>query len=323
MDTFSLAPDIAPVSRLVLGTMTFGKQVDEPTAVSMVDLCLDRGVNFIDTANAYNAGASEEMLGRVLRGRRDRVVLATKVGIKVGDGPEQVGLSRQTIHAQVEHSLRRLQTDFVDVYYLHQPDPLTPLEESLTALAELVRQGKVRQVGASNYAAWQVARMRAIAESAGLQPISVVQPMYNLLARRIEPELLPACREFKLRTVAYNPLAGGLLTGKHAAQQPPASGTRFDGNAAYQERYWNAENFAAVERLAAAAQAEHRSLVSLALCWLLHHTAVDGVILGASSLAQLTDNLAAAEQGPCSPQTLAICESAWRAVQGVAPLYHR
>jgi aryl-alcohol dehydrogenase-like predicted oxidoreductase len=323
MDRFRLSPSGPEVSRLVLGTMTFGKQVDEQTAASMVDIGLERGINFIDTANVYNAGAAEVMLGRVLRGRRGRVVLATKVGIKMGDQPDQIGLSRRTIHAQIEQSLRRLQTDYVDLYYLHQPDPQTPLEESLATVEELVRQGKVRQVGASNYAAWQLCRMHALADAAGHQRLSVVQPLYNLLARRIEPELLPACRELDVRSVVYNPLAGGLLTGKHAAAHPPASGTRFDGNAAYQSRYWHNENFAAMQRLATAAETEGRTLVSVALNWLLHNTPVDGIILGASSLAQLQENLAATEDGSCSAETLTICEDVWQTLRGIAPAYHR
>ncbi len=311
------------VSRISLGTMTFGKQVDERAAASMIDACLERGVNFIDTANVYNAGASEAIVGRLLSGRRDKVVLATKVGIKVGERPQDVGLSRQAIHHQIEESLRRLQTDHVDVYYLHQPDASTPLEETLTAVDELVRQGKVRAVGASNYAAWQICRMRWLADANEYQPVSLTQPMYNLLARGIEPEFLPMCRALNVSTIVYNPLAGGLLTGKHTAERAPPAGTRFDGNAVYQDRYWHRENFEAVSRLTAAAREEGRSLVSVALCWLLDHTPVDCVIVGASSLDQLTENLDAAEQGTLSAATVAVCNEVWPIVRGVSPAYHR
>lgn len=311
------------VSRIALGTMTFGKQVDERTAASMLDACLERGVNFIDTANVYNAGASEAIVGRLLRGRRDKVVLATKVGIKVGEQPQDVGLSRRAVHHQLEESLRRLQTDHIDVYYLHQPDPSTPLDETLAAVDELVRQGKIRAVGASNYAAWQVCRMRWLAQVKNLVPVAVTQPMYNLLARGIEPEFLPMCRALCVSTVVYNPLAGGLLTGKHAAGNPPTTGSRFDGNAVYQDRYWHPENFEAVARLTAAAREEGRSPASVALCWLLHHTPVDCVIVGASSLDQLTENLDAAEQGPCSAAILAACQEVWPIVRGISPIYHR
>lgn len=323
METRTLAGTKLSVSRLCLGTMTFGAQVDRRAAASMLDVCLERGINFVDTANAYNKGGSETIVGQVLRGRRDKVVLASKVGIRAGDEPHDIGLSRRTIQHQIEASLRRLQTDYLDLYYLHQPDESTPLEETLAAFDELVRQGKVRYVAASNYAAWQVCRMHWLAERSGLQPPAVTQPMYNLLARGIEQEFLPMCRALGVSTVAYNPLAGGLLTGKHRADKPPASGTRFDANPAYQGRYWHPENFEAVAHLKAAAQAEGRSLVSLALAWLLHHTPVDCVILGASTLDQLAANLAAAEQGPCSSETLAACDEAWRIVRGISPVYNR
>jgi len=323
METRILGQTALRVSRAVLGTMTFGKQVDERTASSMVDLCLERGINFIDTANVYTAGASETILGRILQGRREKVILATKVGNRVGDQPDEVGLSKQAIQRQIDASLRRLQTDYVDLYYLHQPDASTPLEETLTAVDQLVRAGKVRAVGASNYSAWQACRLRWIADASGYLPVTVMQPMYNLLARNIEAEFLPMCRALGLATVVYNPLAGGLLTGKHMAHQEPASGTRFDGNAVYRDRYWRSENFAAVDRLQTTARAENRSVISIALNWLLHHTPIDCVILGASSLDQLKANLDAAEQGPCSEEVLAACRDVWQSVRAISPIYHR
>ena len=324
MEMRTLAGTKLSVSRLCLGTMTFGAQVDQPTAASMLDLCLERGINFVDTANVYNKGASETIVGQVLRGRRDKVVLASKVGIRAGDEPHDVGLSRRTIQHQIEASLRRLQTDYLDLYYLHQPDESTPLEETLAAFDELVRQGKVRYIGASNYAAWQVCRMHWLAERNALQPPTVMQPMYNLLARGIEQELLPMCRGLGLSTVAYNPLAGGLLTGKHRPDGAPAAGTRFDANPAYQGRYWHHQNFEAVARLSSAAQAEGRSLVSIALGWLLHHTPTDCVILGASNLDQLASNLNAAAEGrACSKEMLIICDEIWRTLRGISPIYHR
>src|SRR5579875_1080209 len=260
------------VSRIGLGTMTFGAQVDEAGAAIMVDRALDHGVNFIDTANVYVAGRSEEILGRILRGRRDRIILASKVGIKMGDGPDESGLSRAAIARGIEDSLRRLRTDYLDLYYLHQPDPATPLEESLEAMDRLVRAGKVRYLGASNYASWQVCRLLWLAEADGWPAVRVVQPLYNLLARGIEPELLPMCRAFGISAVAYNPLAGGLLTGKHPPERPLAN-TRFERMPAYKDRYWHPANLAAVRELAEAARAEGRSLVSLALGWLLDQAA--------------------------------------------------
>jgi aryl-alcohol dehydrogenase-like predicted oxidoreductase len=322
MEKRTLGQTPLTVSRIALGTMTFGAQVDEAGAATMVDCCLDRGVNFIDTANVYNAGRSEEILGRVLQGRRDRVVLATKVGIKMGEGPDASGLSQAAIMRGIEDSLRRLRTDHVDLYYLHQPDTTIRPEESLEAMDRLVRAGKVRYLGASNYAAWQVCRLLWLAEQNGWQPLSVVQPLYNVLARGIEPEFLPMCREFGLAVVAYNPLAGGLLTGKHRFEAP-LPGSRFERMPAYRDRYWHRANFAAVQELSDAARAAGRSLVSLALGWLLHHAGIDGVILGASSLEQLQQNLAAVEDGPLPPELVAACDQVWAALRGVGPTYNR
>jgi 1-deoxyxylulose-5-phosphate synthase len=322
MESRTLSGTDLVVSRIVLGTMTFGAQVDEADAAVMVDQCLDHGVGFIDTANVYNAGRAEEILGRILKGRRDRVVLASKVGIKMGDGPDESGLSRAAITRGVEESLRRLQTDRLDLYYLHQPDPATPLEESLEAMDRLVRAGKVRYAGASNYAAWQVCRLLGLAEAGGWAAVHVVQPMHNLLARGIEPEFLPMCRTFGLSTVAYNPLAGGLLTGKHP-DEAPIAGTRFERMPVYRDRYWHPANLAAVRELAKAARAENRSLVSLAFCWMLNHTPVDCIVIGASRPQQLRENLEAVEDGPLAPETVATCDAVWKQLRGPFPQYNR
>jgi 1-deoxyxylulose-5-phosphate synthase len=310
------------ISPLTLGTMTFGSQVDEPTARSMVDRFLDSGQNSIDTANVYNAGVSEEMLGRILAGRRDRVILASKVGIKLSDAPDEQGLSRAAILKAIDASLRRLQTDYVDLYYLHQPDYKTPLEESLATMDELVKSGKVRFVAASNYASWQVCRMLWLAERNNWQPVVAVQPMYNLLARRIEAELLPCCTEYRLAVIPYNPLAGGLLTGKHAAVAP-IPGTRFDRLPFYRDRYWHDENFAAVAELRAIAQSIGRSLPRLALRWLLDQPAITSVILGASRPEHLDENLAALSDPPLSTENLAACDRLWTTLRGIAPAYNR
>ena len=194
--------------------MTFGSQVDEPASMRMMDRCLDLGINFFDTANVYNAGVSETIVGRALKGRRDKVVLASKVCFKMGPEPDQSGLSRAAIERAIEESLRRLQTDYLDLYYLHHPDPSAPLEESLEAMDRLVKQGKVRYPASSNYSGWQVTRMQWIAEKNGYRPATVTQPIYNLLARGIEQEYLAMAKEFGISTVVYNPLAGGMLTGK-------------------------------------------------------------------------------------------------------------
>ena len=311
-----------PLSKLALGTMTFGGQTDEATARSMVDLCLERGVNFIDTANVYTNGTSETMLGRILAERRDRVVLATKVGIKVGEQPDEQGLSRAAIHKAIDTSLQRLKTDYVDFYYLHQPDYATPLEESLAAMNELAVAGKVRQIAVSNYAAWQIGRMLWLCDKNGWQAPVLVQPMYNLLARRIETELVPFCKEHGIGIAAYNPLAGGLLTGKHTPEAPAAD-SRFERMPLYRDRYWQPENFAAVAKLKEVAAAAGRPLPRLALGWLLAQPAVTSVIVGASRLSHLEENLAALGDPPLSAQTLAACDAVWPALRGISPSYNR
>ncbi len=302
--------------------MTFGSQVDESAAMRIVDRCLDNGVNFFDTANAYNNGASEVIVGKALKGRRDKAILASKVRNKMGEGPDQCGLSRAAIQKAVEDSLRRLQTEYLDLYYLHQPDYDVPIAESLEAMDRLVREGKVRYPASSNYSGWQVTQMQWMAESKGYRRAAVTQPMYNLLARGIEPEYLPMCKEFGISTVVYNPLAGGLLTGKQK-RDAPLQGTRFDGNQMYLSRYWHAEDFDAVGELLEIAQKAGRSAVSLALSWLLHHTAADCVILGASRLEQLEENLAAMEEGALTADTIAACDAVWKKIRGVSPQYNR
>jgi aryl-alcohol dehydrogenase-like predicted oxidoreductase len=310
------------VSRACFGTMTFGGQTGAEAAAEMIAVCLDAGINFFDTANVYHRGASEEMLGAILRGRRQSVVLASKVRGKMGDGADQQGLSRAAILRAIDESLQRLQTDHLDLYYLHQPDYEVPLEETLAAMEELVRLGKVRYPAVSNYAAWQVVRMHWIAERLGHRRATVSQPMYNLLARGIEQEYLPMCRGLGVATVVYNPLAGGLLTGKHRVEAPLA-GSRFDGNKLYLDRYWNERVFAAVEELKAAAAKAGRTMVSLALNWILHHTPADCVILGASRVEQLRENLAALGEGPLDGGLRAACDAAWERLRGTAPRYNR
>ena len=302
--------------------MTFGGQTDEPNSVRMIDRCLDAGINFFDTANVYTGGASETFLGRALKGRRHDVILASKVSNKVGDAPDQKGLSRPAIRRAIDESLQRLDTDYLDLYYMHLPDYSTPIEESLAAMEELVKEGKVRHVAQSNYAAWQVVEMLWICSDKKYQPVVVSQPMYNLLARGIEAEFLPMSKAFSIANVVYNPLAGGLLTGKHNAAEP-IRGSRFDKNKMYLDRYWHEDDFSAVEAVRAISQKSGRSMVSLALCWLLHHTPVECVILGASKLDQLNENLAAAEQGPLDAETLEGLDEVWRRLRGITPKYNR
>lgn len=322
MDTLTLKGTNLKVSRICFGTMTFAGQSGEETAAQMVDRCLDSGINFFDTANAYNGGKSEEMLGRLMRGRRDRFILASKVANKMGDAPDMGGLSRAAIRRAIDDSLRRLATDYLDIYYLHLPDYNTPIEESLESMHDLVKQGKIRHVASSNYSGWQVVQMLWIAERRGFQRASITQPMYNLIARGIEQEYLPMCKEFDIATVVYNPLAGGLLTGKQQSQAP-LPGTRFDKNQMYLDRYWHQADFEAVEELKQIAARAGRSLVSLALNWLYRHTATDCIILGASRLDQLDENLKVLQDGPLDQSTLDACDQVWLKLRGPSPKYNR
>lgn len=310
------------VSRLCFGTMTFGGQVDETVSRQMVDRCLEAGINFFDTANVYNKGASEALLGKTLAGRRQQVVVATKVGMKVADAPAEQRLSKLSILKAVEESLGRLQTDYVDIYYFHQPDYSVPLEEALEAMQQLVLQGKVRYPACSNYASWQIARLLWLAEKQNWRPIRIAQQMHNLLARGIEQEHLPMAKELGVSTIVYNPLAGGLLTGKHRREQP-GPGTRFDNNSMYLDRYWHPAYFDAVEELKKLAQAAGRSMASLSLNWLLTQEVVDGVILGASRMSQLEENLKAASEGPLAAETMTACDTVWARLRGVTPKYNR
>jgi aryl-alcohol dehydrogenase-like predicted oxidoreductase len=322
MDLRTLPHTSLAVSRVCFGTMTFGAQTDEATSIRMIDFCLDHGINFVDTANVYNKGASEEILGKALKGRRDRVVLASKVRGKMGERPEMNGLSRAAIRRAIDDSLRRLGTDYLDLYYLHLPDYATPIDESLAAMQELVSEGKVRQVANSNYSGWQVTEMLWMAKEKGYQPAVVTQPMYNLLARGIEQEYLPMCQRFGVSTVVYNPLAGGLLTGKQK-RDAPIAGTRFDKNQMYLDRYWHGQTFDAVEKLQAIANRAGRTLLSLALNWVYRHTSADCVILGASKMEHLEQNLAALDDGPLIRETLDACDQVWAELRGPTPKYNR
>ena len=313
------------VSSICLGTMTFGSQVEEAEAAQMVDYALDQGVTFLDTANVYNAGVSEEITGRVLGARRSRIVLATKVRGRMGGAGEDGygGLSPAAIRRGAEESLRRLGTDYIDIYYLHQPDGDVPIGDSLEAMDGLRSEGKVRWIATSNYAAWQIAEMFAISKERGLQAPLVAQPMYNVLARGIEQEYLAFTDGFGVSNICYNPLAGGLLSGKQSFEKGPLPGTRFDGNAMYLRRFWHEEYFRAVEMLRAAAAGLGITLAELALRWVFHRQGVDAVILGASKFEHLEQNIRAAQGAALPEEALATCHAAWQALRGPTPVYNR
>jgi aryl-alcohol dehydrogenase-like predicted oxidoreductase len=311
------------VSRVSFGNMTFGSQTDEAGAQRIIDRLLEAGINFIDTANMYNLGRAETILGKVLGSRRKDVIVASKVFNKMGDAPDERGLSRAAMRKAIDASLKRLGTDYLDIYYLHQPDWETPIEETLATMDELVRAGKVRYPAVSNYAAWQMAEILWICEKHGYKPPYISQPMYNLLARGIEEEYLPFCKRFGVSVVPYNPLAGGLLTGKHKKASGPITGTRFDGNQLYLNRYWHDDYFAAVEDLRIIATESGKSLVELSLQWILGQSQVDSVILGASRIEQLEENLKACEGGPLDADTVSRCDAVWGRLRGITPKYNR
>jgi len=323
MQTRTLAHTDLTVSRACFGSMPFGSQADEALTRRLIDCCLDRGINFLDTANMYNAGKAETLMGGILKGRRDKIILATKLGMKNGVPEGEGGLGRDAMRKALDASLRRLQTDYIDLYYFHAPDWSVPIEETLETMQEFVRAGKVRYPASSNYAAWQVVQMIDICERNGYKPPFVSQPMYNLLARAIEQEFLAMCKAFSVSTIVYNPLAGGLLTGKQHRDRP-LPGTRFDNNKLYLDRYWHPAYFDAVDELQRAAQAAGRTLTDISLNWLQHHTASDCIILGGSKMEHLEQNLDAFESGgPLSPELLEVCDRVWRNLRGVTPNYNR
>lgn len=282
------------VSVVGLGTNRFGGKVDEKGVADIIHAALDRGLNFIDTADIYTGGQSEETIGKAIAKRRDEVILATKVGMKVGDGPNDVGASRQRIMAGVEASLRRLKTDYIDLYQIHRFDPHTPAEETMRALDDLVRSGKVRYIGASNYAAWQLCRANDVAEAFGWSSFVSVQPHYHMLERSIEAELVPYCEAFGVGIIPYYPLAGGFLTGKYRRNEAPPAGSRGESSE-YVQKYFTDHNFDVLERLQAFAAERGKSMVELAIAWLLARPQVASVIAGVTSLSQLESNLKASE----------------------------
>jgi aryl-alcohol dehydrogenase-like predicted oxidoreductase len=315
------------VSKLCLGTMTFGIQCDEVQSHAVMDAAAEGGIDFIDTADVYPLGAdltmvgrTEEIVGRWLSGKRRNFVLATKCGGKMGPKPWEGGMSRKHILEAIEASLKRLGTDYIDLYQLHSYDALTPMDEAFEALDRVVRSGKARYIGVSNWPAYKVARALGRGEVKHLAPIASTQPRYNLLFRTFERDLLPLCAEEGLAVIPYNPLAGGLLTGKHDRAAPPAQGTRFTVGSAsplYTARYWHEREFDTVDALRTLAKEASMSMASMAVAWVLMNPTITSPIIGASRPEQLGDSLRAEEQGPLTPALMAKLDEvtrSWRAV---------
>ena len=311
------------VSEICLGTMTFGNQCDEPTSHAIMSKAFDAGVTFFDTADAYPLGATLETVGRTEEyigrwfqghpGRRSQVVLATKFYGQVGSGPNDQGGSRKHIVQAIEGSLRRLQTDYIDLYQMHFPDHETPIDETLRALDDLVHSGKVLYIGCSNYPAWELSKALWTSDKLGLARFDSVQPRYNLLFRQIEAELLPLAMDQGIGVISYNPLAGGLLTGRYQPGQAPEEGSRFtvqNAGKLYQARYWQEPQMQAVEELKAFCQEHHIDIAQLAIAWVLAQPAITSAIVGASKPEHLEQTLPAVDL-ILDEQTRAVCDDIW------------
>ena len=313
------------VSPLAFGTMTLGDPVAEQPSLELLDFVVDQGINFIDTANSYSSGLSEQIIGKWMktRGNREHIVLATKVRYAVGGDPDTAGSAPKVILQEVENSLRRLNTDYIDIYYLHQPDDDTPIEITWRALESLVSSGKIRYIGVSNFAAWQVVEAVNLARNRGWTPPTVTQALHNAISRAAETELLPMTRAYDIGTCMYNPLAGGLLTGKYKAGKEAGSDTRFAANEMYRKRYWNDPQRTAADQFSRIAAQLGRTSAELALRYMLDHPDVDVTLFGATRRDQVEQNLAAVTSSPLSTEELNLCDEIWAELHGPVPQYNR
>lgn len=281
------------VSEICLGTMTFGHGADAAESGRILDACIDAGVNFLDVANSYNAGLSEEMVGALLPGRRRNMVIATKVFNPMGPGPNDSGMSRAHIMQAVDDSLRRLRTDWIDVYYIHHVDTQTPLEEMLRAMDDLVRAGKVRYIGCSNYEAWRLMEALWISDSRNLARFEAYQPQYSLVVRDIEQELVPACETKGLGIVVWSPLAGGYLAGRYKPGAMKAEGARSSEGWAFPSRFFAANREETLATLLDVAAQLGRTPAQVALRWVLDQNFITSAIVGARHAGQIADSLGA------------------------------
>jgi aryl-alcohol dehydrogenase-like predicted oxidoreductase len=290
---------------VVLGTMNFGKRTPAPDAERIVRRALERGVGVFDTANFYNAGESERILGKALGKDRDRVVVVSKAGLGLVPGKPE-GLSPAAIEAQLQGSLERLGASAVDLYLLHVPDRTTPIERTLDGMKALIDTGKVHAWGASNYAAWELLEMDHLADARGMARPIATQLLYNALHRQLDVEYFAFARRYPIHTMTYNALAGGLLSGQHSWSSAPEKGSRFDGNAIYQRRYWTASMFERLEQLRRVADREGCSLVDLAYAWLSRRPGVDSIVVGPASEEHLDRALDAVARKLSKDATAAI-----------------
>jgi aryl-alcohol dehydrogenase-like predicted oxidoreductase len=317
------AGQLAPVC---LGAMNFGKRTDEAESKRILGRAFELGICHIDTANAYTDGSSERIVGEFIaeKGIRDRVVLATKCGFGRVDGKPE-GLSRERIEAAIDESLARLKTDYVDIYYLHVPDHDTPIEQTLEAVNVLLEKKKIRAWGVSNYAAWQILEMMHMTHASYTLPKPVIaQQLYNILLRQLDVEYFPFARRYKLHTTVYNPLAGGLLSGRHSRDGATQKGSRFDKNRLYLGRYFTDAMFDRVDALdkLAKAEGEGMSVLELSYAWLAGATGVDSILLGPGTLAQLDQGVQACRRG-ISPEVRGLVDALYRTWMGTDTKYVR
>jgi 1-deoxyxylulose-5-phosphate synthase len=343
------------VSTFCLGTMMFGRQVEEQESIRIIAKAIDAGVTFIDTADMYANGVTEEIVAKAIKGNRDALVLASKGGHirrlapKYGEqrtagpidlarprafhpwpggdhvGPNDMGLSRKHLMQALEGSLRRLGTDYLDIYYAHMPDYDTPLDETVRAMDDMVRQGKVRYLGCSNFRAFQVSKALWISDKQNLARWDIIQPPFNLLARDIEYELLPLCLEEGIGIASFSPLAAGFLSGKYEKGKPPLAGRRFSMSGQgfrYNEKYWTDLDFDAVERLKQIAADHGKGLAEFALAWVLNKKGITSIVCGASSMAQLEQNLGAVGVRLSDEET-AQCDEVWHMLHPPRLFYGR
>lgn len=305
---------------IYLGAMNFGRRTDESESKRIITRALELGIRHIDTANAYSDGTSERIVGEAIAGKRDSVVLATKCGSGRVAGKRE-GLSRTRIFAAIDESLTRLKTDYVDLYYLHVPDYDTPISETLDAVSELLEKKKIRSWGISNYAAWQILEMLHLSVGR-LPPPAVAQQLYNILLRQLDVEYFAFARRYKLSTVVYNPLAGGLLSGRHARDGSTQQGSRFEKNRLYQGRYFTDAMFDRVDQLAQVAKAEGMSVLELSYAWLAGAPGVDSILIGPASVSQLDEGVAACRRG-LSPEVRGVVDALYRTWMGTDTTYVR
>jgi aryl-alcohol dehydrogenase-like predicted oxidoreductase len=321
MEYRSLGDTGLMVSELCLGCMTFGREADEGDSRKIVERFLDAGGNFLDTADVYSKGLSEEITGRAIKAVRDDVVLATKVFFPMGEGPNDIGLSRKHVTQGCEDSLTRLGTDYIDLYQVHCWDGVTPLQETLSALTDLVRSGKVRYIGVSNFTGWQLMRSVRVSEANGLERFACLQPQYSLVERNIEREVLPVCVEEGLGVIPWSPLGGGFLSGKYRRDEEPPQGSRISEAVESMEEYWDRRaterNWATLDVVGRISEELGKTYAQISLNWLLRQDGVTAPIIGARTLEQLEDNIGASGWKLTEEQLVELSEAS--AIEDVYP----